>query len=209
MRPISLLSSCVALTLFAGVADASQYDTTVLFQRGDWSVEHTYNTLEGNSWCAADTVNTAGQWFSVVAYDHGGAAIIRRRPALATVGARGSVPGRRRLFEMEHQRRREGRGRFGVPSRRSRCVGVHRPVDGGCRGRRLQRGGSTSRNVLVERVETGGAGAVRMLDADRRLRPVHSSVGSVLEANPRAASSERRDGRGTLLEKGVPKLGRE
>ncbi len=95
MRPISLLSSCVALTLFAGVADASQYDTTVLFQRGDWSVEHTYNTLEGNSWCAADTVNTAGQWFSVVAYDHGGAAIIvgdpRWRPSARAVRFRVDV----------------------------------------------------------------------------------------------------------------------
>ena len=47
---------------------------TRIFAKGDWSVYLTYNTVEDITWCAAYSENRAGQWFSIVAYDEGGAA---------------------------------------------------------------------------------------------------------------------------------------
>lgn len=71
----------VAGFLCAGAAAADQFDSTRLFAGGAWSVEHTYDAAAGGSWCVADTVNAEGQWFSVVGYDTGAAAILVGDPA--------------------------------------------------------------------------------------------------------------------------------
>lgn len=54
----------------------AQYDTTPLFARGAWTVEHTYATSDGSVWCSADTTNRAGQALSLTTYDYGGAALL-------------------------------------------------------------------------------------------------------------------------------------
>lgn len=69
-----------AAALTTGAASAERFDTTHLFAEGAWTVDLTYNVADDMTWCAADTVNRQGQWFSVVVYDAGGAAVFLGDP---------------------------------------------------------------------------------------------------------------------------------
>ena len=80
---MSLRSLCLAaaLSIPSSGTSAGSFDETRLFQRGAWSVSHTYDASDGTAWCSADTGNRGGQWFSVVAYDSGDAAVFVGDPA--------------------------------------------------------------------------------------------------------------------------------
>lgn len=69
------LISAAALCCLAIAAKANPFDTTMLFAHKHWSVEHTYDSTDGSSWCSADTANGANQWFSVTGFDNGGIAL--------------------------------------------------------------------------------------------------------------------------------------
>lgn len=66
----------LAFALYPIAGQAQSYDTTLLFQLGAWKVEHTYQSQNGSSWCAAETVNDAGQVFSIVGYPDGSAHVV-------------------------------------------------------------------------------------------------------------------------------------
>ncbi len=71
-----VFAGCVLAGASAIAAGADEFDNTMLLNEGDWSVRHTYDSRGGGSWCAADTSNVDGQWFSVTAYEEGAAAIL-------------------------------------------------------------------------------------------------------------------------------------
>ena len=73
---LRFVGSVAALWICAGPVAAGSFDETRLFQHGAWSVSHTYDSSDGDAWCSADTGNRAGQWFSVVAFDNGSAAVL-------------------------------------------------------------------------------------------------------------------------------------
>lgn len=79
-RGARFLVGLIAAAWAAGAA-AGQFDSTRLYIQGAWSVEHTYDAVEGGSWCAADTINAEGQWLSVVGYDTGAAAVLIGDPS--------------------------------------------------------------------------------------------------------------------------------
>lgn len=72
----SLLAGCLLAVAFSQAAGADEFDNTMLLSEGAWTVRHTYDSRDGGSWCAADTSNGDGQWFSVTAYEEGAAAIL-------------------------------------------------------------------------------------------------------------------------------------
>ena len=80
MGRVRLCAWALAMVCAAAPGLAAEYDVTRLFAKGEWSVDLTYNTAENITWCAADTENRAGQWFSIVAYDEGGAAVFLGDP---------------------------------------------------------------------------------------------------------------------------------
>jgi len=51
-------------------AHADGFESTVLFNKGAWTVELTHDTQDGGLWCVAQTGNDAGQLFSLTAYDN-------------------------------------------------------------------------------------------------------------------------------------------
>ncbi len=81
MRGITMAAAAALACALAAQASAEDFDRTPLFAEGEWSVAHTYDAADGSSWCAADTDNEAGQWFSFVAYDDGAAALVVGDPA--------------------------------------------------------------------------------------------------------------------------------
>ncbi len=53
---------------FATSAAAQRYESQTLFSRGDWIVEITHDSSDGSLWCSAQSNNSAGQTFSLTAY---------------------------------------------------------------------------------------------------------------------------------------------
>ena len=74
------LGAIAAVLVLVEPTRAEQYDTTPLFARGSWTVEHTYNSESGISWCVAQARNGAGQMFSIAGYDNGIAAVLLADP---------------------------------------------------------------------------------------------------------------------------------
>jgi hypothetical protein len=46
-----------------------RYDTQTLFRKGQWLVELTHDTQDGQLWCNGQTNNAQGQTFAITAYD--------------------------------------------------------------------------------------------------------------------------------------------
>ena len=68
-----LAPALVALATFAApMASASDLESELLFSRGAWEVEVTYDPGDESFWCSASTFNRTNQSFSLVAYDNGG-----------------------------------------------------------------------------------------------------------------------------------------
>jgi hypothetical protein len=62
-----------AAIMAAGAAWA--VDLTPLYAGGDWSVAHGYDPVRRAAWCAAETVNGAGQGLGVTAHEDGAAEV--------------------------------------------------------------------------------------------------------------------------------------
>jgi len=64
-----ILSTILVLSSFSQVF--AGYEDTLLFSKGYWTVELTYNTDENSYWCSAKTANRRSQEFSVTAFENG------------------------------------------------------------------------------------------------------------------------------------------
>ena len=67
---MSLATTITMIALSTRQAYA-EFDSTKLFAKGNWFVERTHDTGDGDLWCSAETSNRNRQTFSLAAYDDG------------------------------------------------------------------------------------------------------------------------------------------
>ena len=68
---MKILSNILAISvlILPTLTAASEFDSEILFQKGNWIVEVTYDNENGNFWCSATTTNGSSQSFGITAYD--------------------------------------------------------------------------------------------------------------------------------------------
>ncbi|TCP44188.1 hypothetical protein [Rhodovulum marinum] len=67
--------SAILATLLLATPVRAQFDERVLFQQGAWHVSYVRNTVTGQDWCEAATVNANGTSFDITLFGDGAAAM--------------------------------------------------------------------------------------------------------------------------------------